>query len=812
MRDLKEPQLSENAKYIAETRYSQKDEEGKAYERVSDIFWRVASNVAKGDKSFGATDEIVDQKAIEFYNLMAEQKFMPNTPCLVNAGKAKQQLSACFVLPVEDSMESILETMSNMAMIHKSGGGTGFSFSKLRPYGDYIKTSGGTTVGPVSFMQAYNDVTAQIKQGGVRRGANMGMLSIHHPDVLRFAVVKLDEWSLTNFNISLAVTDDFMKKIDEDKAFVENDNIPEDVVEEIRLAEGIRSADERLRQVEVGVKKLYEWAMATQVDKGEGYELINPRDGKVKMKLNAYKVFNLITRLAWQYGDPGLVFIDRMNAPSSNPVPAMGRIEATNPCGEQPLLPYDACNLGSINLAKFVKEKDLDWEELKKAVFAGVHFLDNVVEINQFPVQKIREMVSNTRRIGLGIMGFADALFKLGVQYNSDQGLEWAKKIMKFITETAKEATVELAKTRGVFPWWEKSVYANTDYRPRNMALTTIAPTGTISMIADTSSGIEPVFSLGYQKNTVEGKTLYSVNPVLLEELKKRGIYSEELVEKIVKNGGMLKGIEEIPEDFKNIFITALEIDPEWHIKVQAAFQEYTDNAVSKTINLPEVATVNDVRDAYRLSYSLGTKGITIYRSGSRSFEPMQKVKSKEEAFEKEITCTPKKKPTPIVASGLRVKKKCDVGSVYTSIFYEEGDGPVEVFVNLGKSGGYLAASAEVTGRLASLALKYGATLDEVSSELIGISCGQKVGMGNGAVLSMFDAVGKSVLEISKGQQLSIFVDQDSLTHVDVTKISEEINQAESKFGACPDCGSPLRAEEGCFKCTNVFCGYSKCS
>lgn len=813
MRDLIEPQLSENAKYIAETRYSQKDEDGKAYEKVSDIFWRVASNVAKGDINFGKTEEQTNELALNFYGLMAEQKFMPNTPCLVNAGKAKQQLSACFVLPVEDSMESILETMSNMAMIHKSGGGTGFSFSKLRPYGDYIKSSGGTTVGPVSFMQAYNDVTAQIKQGGVRRGANMGMLSIHHPDVLRFAVVKLDEWSLTNFNISLAVTDAFMKKINEDKVFVENDNIPEDVVEEIRLAEGIRSADERLRQIEVGVKKLYDWAIATQVDKGEGYELINPRDGKVKMKLNAYKVFNLVTRLAWQYGDPGLVFIDRMNAPSSNPVPAMGRIEATNPCGEQPLLPYDACNLGSINLAKFVKEKDLDWEELKKTVFAGVHFLDNVVEINQFPVQKIREMVSNTRRIGLGIMGFADALFKLGVQYNSDQGLEWAKKIMKFITETAKEATVELAKTRGVFPWWEKSVYANTDYRPRNMALTTIAPTGTISMIADTSSGIEPVFSLGYQKNTVEGKTLYSVNPVLLEELKKKGIYSEELVEKIVKNGGMLKDIEEIPEDFKKIFITALEIDPEWHIKVQAAFQEYTDNAVSKTINLPETATVNDVRDAYRLSYSLGTKGITIYRSGSRSFEPLQKVKDKEnKAEEKEINCLPKKKPTPIVASGIRVKKKCDVGSVYTSIFYEEGDGPVEVFVNLGKSGGYLAASAEVTGRLASLALKYGATLDEISGELIGISCGQKVGMGNGAVLSMFDAVGKSVLEISKGEQLSMFKDEEGLSHIDVSKISEEMNQAESKFGACPDCGSPLRAEEGCFKCTNVFCGYSKCS
>ncbi|MCW1949480.1 MAG: adenosylcobalamin-dependent ribonucleoside-diphosphate reductase [Candidatus Shapirobacteria bacterium] len=814
--ELMEPQLSENAKYIAETRYSRKNEDGKAYEKVKDIFWRVASNVAKGDVVFGKTEAESNIVAKEFYEVMAEQKFLPNTPCLINAGKPTQQLSACFVLPIDDSMDSILETMSNMAKIHKSGGGTGFSFSRLRPSGDYIKTSGGTTVGPVSFMQAYNDVTAQIKQGGVRRGANMGMLSIDHPDVLRFAVVKLDEWSLTNFNISLAVTDAFMAKLESDRKFLADNSIPEDVVEEIKTAEANRDVDARLREVEAGIKKLYDWAKAT--NEGEGYELINPRTNQVAMKLNAAKVFNLVTRLAWQYGDPGLVFIDRMNAPSSNPIPSVGRIEATNPCGEQPLLPYDACNLGSINLAKLVdqEKKDVNWEELKRIIFTGVHFLDNVVEVNEFPVQKIREMVSNTRRIGLGIMGFADALFKLGVKYDSEEGIAWAKKMMKFVTEASREATVELAKVRGTFPLWNVSVFANTDYKPRNMALTTIAPTGTISILADASSGIEPVFSLGYQKNTVEGKTLYNVNQVLVDELKKRGIYSEELIEKIVKNGGVLKDVEEVPEDLKNVFITALEIDPEWHIRIQAAFQEYTDNAVSKTINLPETATVDDVRKAYELSYSLGTKGITIYRTGSRSFEPLQKVKSttaEAGAGEgKVVMLPPKKKPTPIIANGIRIKKKCDVGSVYSSIFYEEGDGPVEVFVTLGKSGGYLSAAAEVTGRLASLALKYGATLDEISEQLVGISCGQKVGMGNNAVLSMFDAVGKSLLEISRGEQLSIFGEHDEATHVDVVKSSEEMTQAESKFGACPDCGSPLRAEEGCFKCTNVFCGYSKCS
>lgn len=820
---LMEPKLSDNARYIAETRYSIKDEAQKPLEKVKDIFWRVASNVAKGDEFFNKTQDQVQKTAIDFYMAMAEQKFFPNTPCLVNAGKVHQQLSACFVLPIEDSMESILQTMSDMAMIHKSGGGTGFSFTRLRPYGDFIKTSSGVTVGPVSFMQAYNDVTSQIKQGGVRRGANMGMLSVDHPDVLRFAVVKLDEYSLTNFNISLAITNAFMDRIEIDKKFTNDDSIPEDVVNEIREAEKNRDVDVRLREIEAGLKKLYDWASAKQ--SGEGYELINPKDGQVKMKLNAYKVFNLITRLAWQYGDPGLVFIDRMNNERSNPVPAMGRIEATNPCGEQPLLPYDACNLGSINVLKFVLQgrTDLDWVGLEKVVKMGVHFLDNVVEINEFPVQKIRDMVSKTRRIGLGIMGFADALFKMGVRYDSEEGIAWARKIMKFIDEKAREATVQLALERGVFPAWNISVFNNTNYRPRNMALTTIAPTGTISMLADTSSGIEPVFSLGFQKNTVEGKTLYIVNEILLEKLKEKNIYSDELLEKIVKNGGILKGIDEIPEDLKNIFRTALEIDPEWHIKVQAAFQENIDNAVSKTINFPKEATVDEVRKAYLLAYSLGTKGITIYRSGSREKEVIQQVKEEKKKEEVQEVLVTKKKSTPDAARGVRVRKPCDMGKVYTSVFFEAGDGPVEVFVTLGKSGGYMAGTAEVTGRLASLALKYGASLDEVADELVGISCGHKIGFGNGVILSMFDAIGKSLLEISKGEQLNLFEGEKNVLNVPkVEEIAKQddfltdlrIKQAaqDSKFSVCPECGSPLYAEEGCFKCSNNYCGYSKCS
>lgn len=818
-----------------------KDESGKLLESVEEIFWRVAYNLAKGDAVFGKSETEVEAQAQVFYDLMAKQKFFPNTPCLVNAGKKHQQLSACFVLPIEDSMDGILETMTDMAKIHKSGGGTGFSFTRLRPFGDFIATSGGSTVGPVSFMQAYNDVTSQIKQGGVRRGANMGMLSIDHPDVLRFSVVKLDEYSLTNFNISLAVTNAFMERIDSDKKFVVDDSFPEDIVEKIRTAEASRDVDARLREIESWTQKLYDWAKAT--NEGEGYDLINPRTGEVTMKLNAYKVFNLVTRLAWQYGDPGLVFIDRMNEPSSNPVPSMGRIEATNPCGEQPLLPYDACNLGSINVSQFVSTsvegsrnaKDIDWTELRRVIHESIHFLDNVVEVNEFPVVKIREMVSKTRRVGLGLMGFADMLFKLGIRYDSDEGAAWAEKIMKFVQDETKVASVELAKTRGVFPAWEVSVFAGTDYRPRNMALTTIAPTGTISMIADASSGIEPAFSLGYQKNTVEGKTLYMMNPVFVAELKKRDLYNEQLLDKIVKNGGKLTGVEGIPDDMLNVYRTAMEISPDWHVKIQAAFQKYTDNAVSKTINFPKEATVEEVRVAYQLAYALGTKGITIYRSGSREKEVIAPVKDKATEVEGNgkshlnVVHLKSKKKTPEAARGVRLRKTCDVGKVYTSVFFEEGDGPVEVFVNLGKSGGYLAGASEVTGRLASLALKYGATLDEVADELVGVSCGQKVGLGSNAVLSMFDAVGKAILEISRGEQLNMFAEEklkleipkeEKIVTATTTTSSKQIlaelrvkqTEGESKFSSCPDCGSPLYAEEGCFKCSNGYCGYSKCS
>ncbi len=850
--ELIEPVMSENARYIAETRYATKDEKGERKEEIKDILWRVALNIAKGDDSLQSprnnnqeTNNNTIKQAKIFYEMMAQQKFFPNTPCLVNAGKEKQQLSACFVLPIEDSMDSILETMSNMAKIHKSGGGTGFSFSNLRPSGDYIKTSGGTTVGPLSFLQAYNDVTSQIKQGGVRRGANMGMLSIDHPDVLRFAVAKLDEYSLTNFNLSLAVTNAFMDRIESDKSFVKEEDFPEEIIEKIRKAEANRDVDQRLRQIEEEIIKLYDWAEAKE--NGEGYELINPRNGKVTKKLNTYKVFNLITRLAWQYGDPGLIFIDRMNEPTSNPVPRLGKIEATNPCGEQPLLPYDACNLGSINLSRFViaseaKQSpngiatsptasrndvlnDLDWVELERVTREAVHFLDNVVEVNVFPVERIREMVNKTRRIGLGVMGFADMLFKLGIAYDSEEGTIWAEKVMKFISDSAKKATQELARERGVFPEWENSVFVASNYRPRNMALTTIAPTGTISMIADASSGIEPLFSLGYQKNTIEGKRLYIMNSIFVEELKKRNLYSEELMDKIIKNGGKLEGIEEINEELKKIFRTALEIDPEWHIKIQAAFQKYTDNAVSKTINFPKSATVDEVRNAYKLAYSLGTKGITIYRSESREKEVIQSVddkKSKNENLNSKEEIRIKKKKTPEAARGIRLRKACDVGKVYTSVFFEEGNGPVEVFVTLGKSGGYLAGSAEVTGRLASLALKYGAELNEVAEEMVGISCGQRVGFGNETVLSMFDAVGKSLLEISRGEQLDLFAQEKLKIEVPEVKtglkqevLSElrtKIAASESKFSSCPDCGSPLYAEEGCFKCSNTYCGYSKCS
>jgi ribonucleoside-diphosphate reductase alpha chain len=838
---LPEPKLSENSWYIGKTRYARRDVKGNPIETPKEMFWRVAYNIATADLLYGADKKAHLATASQFYRIMSSRKFLPNTPTLLNTGKLKQQLSACFVLPVPDSLDGILQSASDMAMIHKSGGGTGFSFSRLRPKNDVLSTSGGTTTGPISFMQMFNDITSSVRQGGVRRGANMGILHYNHPDILNFVIYKLDEFSLTNFNISVTTEQAFFDQIEIDRRLLEEDYEKafdfDELVSEVREALQTRDLDLKNVRIDAAVARLTEWCR--EDTPGYGYPLINPRNGEEKGRLNAKKVFDLITRFAWQYGDPGMIYIDRINNSRSNPTPQLGQIEATNPCGEQPLLPYDACTLGSINLALYVNEDktDFDWEALKEATHIAVHFLDNVLDMNDYPIEKVRQTVRQIRRIGLGVMGFADALLDMNIGYSTDEGVSMAERVMKHIQDESDNASVELGKTRGLFPAFEGSIYDKPgEIKPRNGARTTIAPTGTISMLAETSSGCEPLFGLTYTKNTIEGKRIFQTSPYFVEALKKHNLYNDEILEQIQANGGSIQNMENMPSELKRVFVVAGDIKPEWHLKIQAAFQKYVDNAISKTINFSNSATVDDVREAYITAYNTGCRGITIYRDGSRDKQVLEtkkdssyydKLAGKKEskvAIETEVAVEGEYlnkrielKPRPDVLNGRTHKIMTPLGKAFVSINEDEAGNIFEVFINVGRAGSDITADAEAIGRLISLTFRipsdYSSDLiaQKVISQLRGIGGSSSTGFGADRVRSLADAVAKVMEQHQATKVVHTVIDQENTDETTMPLFdAKQISQKTELTDICPECGSAsLRFIEGCQKCE--VCGFSKC-
>jgi ribonucleoside-diphosphate reductase alpha chain len=731
------PELSLNALTVLERRYLKRDKEGKVLETPVDMLRRVAQTIAAADQLFV---EKADTKPLaeDFYRMMAQLEFLPNSPTLMNAGRELGQLSACFVLPVGDSMEDIFDAVKYTALIHKSGGGTGFSFSRLRPANDVVMTTTGISSGPISFMRVFDVATETIKQGGTRRGANMGILRVDHPDIMDFIMCKADHKQLNNFNISVGLTEAFMKAVEKD----------------------------------------------------ENYDLFNPRNGQVTGQLNARKVFNRIVTQAWENGEPGIVFLDRLNR--DNPTPHVGAIESTNPCGEQPLLPYESCNLGSINLVKMVSGGQINWERLKEVVHLAVHFLDNVVEANKYPLPQIAEMTLANRKIGLGVMGWADMLIYLNVPYNSDEAIELGKKVMAFITTQGREASRALAVSRGAFPNFKGSVYEKKGEAPlRNATVTTIAPTGTISIIANASSGVEPLFAVSYVRQVMDNDLLVEVHPYFEAVAKQRGFYSRELMQRIAEHGS-LRDLEEIPEDIRRVFVTAHDIPPEVHIRMQAAFQQFTDNAVSKTVNFPKTATIQDVARVYELAYQLDCKGVTIYRDGSREQQVLS-VGKKEEAAPgaaKEKPAT--KRERPKVLKGWTYQMQTGCGPLYVTV-NEDSTGLFELFTTMGKAGGCAASQNEAIGRMVSLAWRSGLQARQVIKQLQGISCHSHSGFGENKILSCADAVAKAI-------QSHMTANGDKVQH-----------EKRAFFkGACPDCGGIVEHEGGCVVCR--ICGYSECA
>lgn len=847
---LPKPHFSDNALAVLEKRYLMKDESGNPIETPEEMLWRVARNIALMDalydpriykgkdrcvpeegqsdeqafnttyasaqlperlltfsdkdwdtlemafdrlKSQGLLDLSWDEMrqfvldnlsqifstAVEFYTAMAECKFMPNSPALMNAGRDLQQLSACFVLPVEDSMVSIFDSLKHAALIHQSGGGTGFSFSRLRPKNDVVRSTGGVASGPVSFMKVFNAATEAVKQGGVRRGANMGILRVDHPDILEFITCKTDPKELTNFNISVGITEEFMEAVTE----------------------------------------------------GREYELVNPRNGEVVGRLDAREVFDKIVEQAWRNGEPGIVFLDRLNR--DNPTPELGEIESTNPCGEQPLLPYEACCLGSINLGCFVQsvweledrqgvdpESLIDWEGIAQAVRTGVHFLDNLIDANKYPLEEIERMAHGNRKIGLGVMGWADMLIYLGIPYNSEEAIELAKEVMQFIEEQSLKASEELAELRGVFPNYEKSIYPEKGIKLRNATTTTIAPTGTISIIAGASSGIEPLFSIAFTRRVLDDKMLVEVTPSFEYVAKTLGFYSEDLMKEIARRGS-LEDVSQVPEEVRKVFVTSHEISPEWHVRMQAAFQMFTHNAVSKTVNFKRDATQEDVKTVFLLAYELGCKGVTVYRDGSRQEQVLTvgagagtsdargdrnrgEMKGRESGVNG-IWGRIRPIERPSTLEGFTTAKETPLGKLFLTLNTLDGH-PVELFAQIGKAGSDVAAFTEAIARMVSIALRSGIDPQEIADQLMGIGGSRSIGFGPNRVRSVPDAIGQFIDEYINHLQEK---EEDEV--YEVRPYQDELPLVPSKkFGLCPECGTwNLIHVEGCLKC--LACGYSEC-
>jgi ribonucleoside-diphosphate reductase alpha chain len=821
--------LTANARTVLEKRYLIKDAKGKPTESPEELFWRVATVVAEADRRYGSTDGGVQEVAEAFYRLMTERRFLPNSPTLMNAGRPLGQLSACFVLPVADSLsngqDGIYDTLRSMALIHQSGGGTGFGFSRLRAKGSMVRSTTGVASGPVSFMKLYDASTDAVKQGGTRRGANMGILRVDHPDIMEFITCKEDLTQVTNFNISVAVTTKFM----------------------------------------------------TALKAGGSYDLLDPHDhNKVVGQMDARMVWDKMIEGAWRTGEPGVFFIDEANR--YNPVPHLGSYEATNPCGEQPLLAYDVCNLGSINVGIHVKDGKMDWDALRRDIHLSTHFLDNIIDVNKYPLPEIDILSKRIRRIGLGVMGFADALIRLGIPYDSDEGFDFGRKLMEFVDVESKKESQRMAEERGAFPEWARSIWGpdatcardaeGKRIRPqqllRNCNVTTVAPTGTISIISGCSSGLEPIFAVAFMRNQA-GVMMPDVNEDFVEIAKKEGWYSDELMERIAKTGSIRH--PEVPAKWQRVFVTANEIAAADHIRMQAAFQEFTDSAISKTTNFAHTATREDVRTIYEMAYEARCKGVTVYRDGSRDNQVLStgategaaaaRDGSKSDAREvgalkgeiaelhNEIETLRKKlfdseaenlqrrakRSRPDRLRGTTIRKETPLGTMFVNITEDEKGQPFEVFITLGKAGGSAMADAEAMGRLISLALRSGIPLMSVHKQLRGISSDRAVGLGPHKVLSVPDAIGIALHEWyqdKQGIQQELLRSQsgeypafESVTPVATPVVvpvsvqggaqAEEEYHADNKsfIGTCPDCGSQLEFAEGCVKCH--VCGFSEC-